>query len=223
MQSSEEKGTIESPIAFDRAITEEAVPRINRSMLRFRVSSACRWCRSKKLKCVGKQRPCQNCLHTPTEAICQDEAPLRQSRSFRISNDSNKVRELSQHGLPVANTSEAVRAYSSRAARGSAIALQPSRAISLPVEQALASAQEQVDTSDLEPVAFAAALRPSKRARNDAPQTASPLQAAHPSILDWQSAPPLHFAVAQDRAPAARSDAPDAFAAFAAAAAQDKP
>ena len=190
------------------------MPSVNRSMLRSRVSSACRWCRSKKLKCVGKQRPCHNCLQTPTEAICEDEAPLQQSRSFRTFKiDSDEARHLSECSQPklfVANMSEAEAAVldnsvcSSRAVRGSAIALQPSRAIFLPVEHALASAQGQVETSGLKPVAIADASRLSKSARNDAPLTASPPQVAHPSILDWQRAPPLQIAILQDRAPAPR-------------------
>ena len=202
------------------------MPSVNRSMLRSRVSSACRWCRSKKLKCVGKQRPCHNCLQTPTEAICEDEAPLQQSRSFRTFKiDSDEARHLSECSQPklfVANMSEAEAAVldnsvcSSRAVRGSAIALQPSRAIFLPVEHALASAQGQVETSGLKPVAIADASRLSKSARNDA--SSAPV---HPRLATRSSTPNRNSPGSSSSA--TTSPAPDAFAAFAAAAAQDKP
>jgi hypothetical protein len=60
------------------------VEKLRRSAARQRVSSACKACRSKKLKCIEKFRPCTRCLNTAIEAICQDEGALRISRNLVI-------------------------------------------------------------------------------------------------------------------------------------------
>ena len=67
---------------------------LRRSMARKRVSSACTSCRSKRLKCFEKYRPCLRCIGSLRESVCVSEAYERYTLGGQAEVESSQNNQI---------------------------------------------------------------------------------------------------------------------------------